>query len=317
MVTYKRFRTVLWLFFIVFLASCQPQGISTEDRSDGKIKVVATTTIVSDVVHQIGGDHIALATLLPAGADPHGFEPSPQDLALVSEAQVVFANGGGLEEFLTNLIESADAQDRVVYLSDGIELITGDEEHVSGEVGGDAQDLGGGDPHTWMDPNNVVLWVDSIQAELSALDPQNAERFKANASSYQEQLRELHGWIAEQTGQVPEVHRALVTDHLILGYFARRYGFEQIGALIPGYSSMAQPSASELAKIEDTIRSYQVPAIFVGNTVNPDLAQRVTQDTGTQLVFIYTGSLSEAGGEAGTYLDYMRYNTQAIVNALK
>lgn len=317
MVTYKRFRTVLWLFFIVFLASCQPQGISTEDLSDGKIKVVATTTIVSDVVHQIGGDHIALATLLPAGADPHGFEPSPQDLALVSEAQVVFANGGGLEEFLTNLIESADAQDRVVYLSDGIELITGDEEHVSGEVGGDAQDLGGGDPHTWMDPNNVVLWVDSIQAELSALDPQNAERFKANAASYQEQLRELHGWIAEQTGQVPEVHRALVTDHLILGYFARRYGFEQIGALIPGYSSMAQPSASELAKIEDTIRSYQVPAIFVGNTVNPDLAQRVTQDTGTQLVFIYTGSLSEAGGEAGTYLDYMRYNTQAIVNALK
>jgi ABC-type Zn uptake system ZnuABC Zn-binding protein ZnuA len=128
---------------------------------------------------------------------------------------------------------------------------------------------------------------------------------------------QLDAWIREPVAQIPAENRQMITDHPLLGYFVDEYGIDQDGAIIPGYSSMAEPSAQELAQIEDAIVALGVPAIFVGNSVNPALAERVASDTGVQLVFFYTGSLSEAGGEAETYLDYMRYNTNAIVEALK
>jgi len=123
--------------------------------------------------------------------------------------------------------------------------------------------------------------------------------------------------VREQVAQVPKAHRRLVTDHQFLGYFAARYGFEQIGAVIPSYSTVAESSAQELAALEDSIRALGVKAIFVGNTVNPSLAQSVADDTGTQLVFILTGSLTEKSGPAANYLDYIRYNVKAIAEALK
>jgi ABC-type Zn uptake system ZnuABC Zn-binding protein ZnuA len=149
------------------------------------------------------------------------------------------------------------------------------------------------------------------------LDPANAEVYRSNAATYQEQLAELDTWIREQVAQIPPENRKIITDHLTLAYFADEYGFTQIGAIIPGYSTLAEPSAQELAGLVDKIRELDVPAIFVGNTINPALADRLTEDTGTQLVFLYTGSLSEAGGEADSYLAYMKYNVSAIVNALK
>jgi len=162
----------------------------------------------------------------------------------------------------------------------------------------------------------VEGWVGTIEQTLRQADPANADTYTANASAYREELHELDAWIMEQVAQVPEAQRNLVTDHTAFGYFAHRYGFEQVGAVVPGYSTMAEPSAQELANLEDAINEYQVPAIFVGTTVNPALSERVAEDTGTQLVPLYTGSLSEAGGEADTYLKLMRYNTQAIVAAL-
>ena len=135
--------------------------------------------------------------------------------------------------------------------------------------------------------------------------------------AYRQELIDLDQWILEQVAQIPEANRELVTDHQLFIYFANRYGFEQIGAIVPGYSTLSEPSAQELAQLEDAIRELGVRAIFVGNTVNPALAQRVANDTGTKLVFLYTGSLTEATGPAPTYLDYMRFNVQAIVEALK
>jgi len=123
--------------------------------------------------------------------------------------------------------------------------------------------------------------------------------------------------IRQQVAQIPPENRKLVTDHQVFGYFAERDGFEQIGAIIPGYSTAAQPTAQEAAAIEDAIRGLGVKAVFVGKTVNPTLAQRVAEDTGIRLVGLYHGSLSEPGGEAGTYLDYLRYNVTQMVNALK
>jgi manganese/iron transport system substrate-binding protein len=162
-----------------------------------------------------------------------------------------------------------------------------------------------------------MVWTHNIEYALSTLDPDNAEAYEANAKAYQAKLEELDGWIHEQVAQVSETDRKLVTDHTSFSYFAHRYGFEQIGAVFPGYSTLAEPSAQDIAVLEDAIGEFDVAAVFVGITVNPDLAERVAEDTGTLLVFLYTGSLSEPGGPADDYISLMRYNVSAIVEALR
>ncbi|MGD9092465.1 MAG: metal ABC transporter substrate-binding protein [Anaerolineales bacterium] len=302
-----------WVFyFLLFIASTalltacsqpSPKAVLGE-IDDGSLKLVATTTIVGDVVHNIAGETAEVVVLLPPGSDPHGFEPTPQDIALVSEADLVFANGAGLEEFLDPLIESAEAQDKIIYVSEGINLIKSN----------DSEENEGGDPHTWTDPNNVLLWANNIEQTLSKAAPDNAQMYQINAEEYRQKLTTLDQWVQEQVAQVSEDDRRLVTDHQVFAYFSDEYGFTQVGTLIPGYSSMAEPSAQGLAEIEDAIKALGVKAVFVGNTVNPNLAQRVAEDTGTELVFVYTGSLGE---EAESYLEYIRYNVEAIVEALK
>ena len=294
--------------YIDKMPSLSPVALST----GGKLRVVATTSIVADVVWNVGGDLIDLAMLIPLGADPHAFEPTPQDVAAVADAHVVFVNGVGLEEFLGSLLESAGEGIVVVPVSYGVELLKFGGEH--GEEGGHHNDA---DPHVWLSPHNVAVWVRNIEHTLSALDPANAETYKANAEACTAELETLDAWIQEQVDKVPEANRKLVTDHTSFSYFANRYGFEQIGAVFPGYSTLTEPSARELAALQDAIHQFNVRAVFVGITVNPDLAQRVVEDTGTQLVFLYTGSLSEPGGEADDYFSFMQYNVSAIVKALR
>jgi len=206
------------------------------------IRVLATTTIIGDVVGMIGADDIELSVLLPVNADPHGFEPTPKDIAAISDAEVVFINGGGLELGLQPFLE--------------------------------------------------------------------------RAAGYRAELEELDSWIVEQVEKIPEEKRRLVTDHAAFGYFAERYGFEQVGTVFPGFSTLSDPSAREIAELEDKIRSLSVPAIFVGTTVNPSLTERIASDTGTKVVSLYTGSLSGPDGPAKSYIEMMRYDVTKIVEAL-
>jgi manganese/iron transport system substrate-binding protein len=304
---------VACLLLTMFLSACaSPMG--QEQPINRKLRIVATTTIVSDVVKQVGADKIELTTLLPSGVDPHAFDPDPQDIVKIADADIIFANGVGLETFLNQLLESAGAMDKVVYVSEGIQLaqaIPGAPEP------GHPTAQSGNDPHVWTNPNNVSIWVNNVEKKLSSLDPQNAAIYQANAKAYQQQLKELDSWIREQVAQISQAKRVIVSDHLVFTYFDAQYGFTQVGALIPGYSTMAEPNAQDIANLEDTIRKMGVKAIFVGKSVNPALAERVAQDTGTHLVFLYTGSLSTPGGEADSYLAYMRYDVSAVVNALK
>jgi len=310
---------VLLLSSLLLMTGCNQQPDQPETAD--KLKIVATTTIVGDVVSQVGGDLIDLSVLLPVGTDPHGFTPTPQDIAKIAEADVVFSNGAGLEEFLDELIENAGAKEINTEVSEGVNFLEfGSEGHAEDEHSADdegKQDSHDVDPHTWTDPNNVVIWVENISAKLSELDPQNAETYRANAERYTAELIELDRWIREQVAQIPAEERNLVTDHKMFGYFSNTYGFEQAGALIPGYSTMSEPSAQEIAAIEDIINQIGVKAIFVGNTINPTLAERIAQDTGTGLVFVYTGSLGSPGGEADTYISYMQYNINAFLQALR
>ena len=297
---------------ILVLTACS-QSIDQSSGRD-KLKVVATTSIVGDVVLHVGGDLIELSVLLPVGTNPHSFEPTPRDVAKVAEAGVVFANGAGLETFLDNLIESAGAEEKVVYVSEGIDFLIVEGEH---DDGGEMHSHEGADPHTWTNPLNVITWVDNIEDKLSEMNSANTESFESNAEMFKFELNALNNWIREQVAMIPEGNRQIVTDHTFFGYFSFEYGFMQIGALISGSSTLAEPSAQELAFIEDIINELGVKAIFVGNTVNPSLAERVADDTGAQLVFIYTGSLGRPGSGVETYIDYMRYNTSAFVDALK
>jgi ABC-type Zn uptake system ZnuABC Zn-binding protein ZnuA len=274
--------------------------------ASAEVRVLCTTTIVGDVVAHVAGSDLSVNVLLPVNADPHSFEATPSDLVEIARADVIFENGAGLEEFLLPLLATADA--RVVDLSAGLALRTvpADTSHAEGR----------NDPHVWFDPAHVIAWVDVAAAVLGSLDPERAAAYEARAATYQESLRELDAWIVEQVSRIPAANRRLVTDHDSFGYFADRYGFQLVGTIIPGSSALSEPSAREIAALEDCILGTEVSAVFVGTTVNPALAAQVAADTGAQLVVLYTGSLSEPQGPAPTYIDLMRYDVTQIVSAL-
>ncbi len=301
--------TIVFILFSLALTACS--GIET--ASHGKLKVVATTSILADVVKQVAGEYAAVSSIVPVGSNEHEYQPAPRDIAAVSDADLVFEVGLGLEEFMSTIIENASEGTKIVTVSDGI---SPREFHaVSGDTHADEHATG--DPHVWLDPTNVVIWVQNIQTALSEADPAHASQYQTNAEAYIAALTQLDTWITNQVSAIPVSERKIVTDHLLFGYFAEKYGFEVIGAVIPSYSSSAQPSAQEMAVLEDAIRSYGVKVILVGNNVNPALASRIAQDTGIKLISFYTGSLSESDGPAGTYIDYMKYNVMTIMNALK
>jgi ABC-type Zn uptake system ZnuABC Zn-binding protein ZnuA len=307
---------LLWFLFllniILLLTSCSSPGITT---ATSKLKVVASTTIVGDVVKMVGGDQIELIVLFPVDADPHSFSPAPKVIAEIESADVVFINGLGLEETLQNLISNT-AEGKIVPVSKGIDTLAFDST-LSGNLVEGEHKPGSEDPHVWMNPLNVKIWADNIAETLGELDPSNAVTFRLNKEDYQSKLDDLHNWIIEQVDQIPPENRLLVTDHNAFNYFAVEYGFKIIGVILPGGSTLAEPSAQDIAQLEDEIASYQVPAIFVGTTVNTQLAERISRDTGVELVPLYAGSLSSQDGPASTYLEMMRYNVAEIVNALK
>lgn len=285
-----------------------------------KLQVVATTNLVADVVAQVGGARITLYTLMGPGVDPHSYSTTPQDLRTLEEAQVVFINGLHLEEALADLLGGLTAP--VVPVSAGITPRAMREEH-SAEQGGEqsteaaAHQHEGGDPHTWQRVANVKLWVANIHQSLSQLDPANAEAYHAAADAYLAELDALDAEIRAKLATIPAESRKLVTDHETFGYFADEYGFAIIGALIPSLSTAAEPSAQALAALQDQLAAEGVQAIFVGTTVNPRLAEQMAQDLGIQVVSLYSDSLSAPDGPAASYLDFMRYNVNAIAAALQ
>ncbi len=280
-----------------------------------KLQVVTTTNIVGDVVANVGGDEIELTTLMDIGVDPHTYVPTPADTAAIHDAQVVFANGAGLEADLEEMFQSASGQAVEIHLSDELAL------RQAGPTPGEAEDEHGHDgeeldPHVWFDVENVIRWVDTVERTLSSLDPANAEEYQANAKHYTQQLQELDTWIEGQVATIPEANRKLVTNHPAFGYLADGYGLQQVGAVYP-VSPSAEPSAQDIAALQDAIRAYDVPAVFTESTVNAKLAEQIAADTGVKLVALYSGSLGGPGSGAETYIDLMRYNVQAIVEALK
>lgn len=304
---------------------------------DGVLRVVATTSIIGDVVRQVGGEDIALTVLMGAGQDPHSYEPSAQDFTAVAEAQVVFVNGWGLEEGLLDDLENATEGGVVVPISAGIVPLENaehgeDEHHEEGEHEDEHEGEhheegeehhhhhGRFDPHVWFSVHHVEKWVANATEVLSELNPALAEQYEANAAAYLAELAELDDYVHGRFDALGDDERTLVTNHDALGYLADEYGLRIAGTIIPSASTLAEPSAQDLAGLVGEMREYGLCTVFSENTVSDTLAQTVADELTTcedvGLVSLYTGALGEAGGEAGTYVDFMRANTEAIATAL-
>jgi ABC-type Zn uptake system ZnuABC Zn-binding protein ZnuA len=293
--------------------SAEPPELSPVALAAGeRLRVVATTNILGDVVRTVGGDAIELTTLLPVGADPHSYSATPEDLRTLSNAQAIFVVGEGIEESLEDVLANREGDSPLIAVNTGLELRAIDE--AAAQADGEEAHPHGVDPHTWTAVPNVIHWVGVIEQALGALDPANAETYTANATAYRAQLEAVDTEIQNAVAAIPPENRKLVTDHETFGYFASRYGFEVIGAVIPSFSTMAAPSAQEL---QQQITGAGVQALFVGSTVDPDLATQIAADVGVQVVPLYADSLSAPDGPAATYVALMRYNVGAIVEALR
>lgn len=311
---------VLILVFLGISCSGGPAvSPDLEGDDDSKLRVVATTSLVGDVVDQIGGEGIDLEILLGPGTNPHSFQPSPRDVIRISEAEVIFANGFNLEYFLEDMIENAGGEGEVVVVSRGIEGLYyfADDDHGDDDHEDENSSLEEAvDPHVWLNPRNVLVWTENIEADLIARDPDHGDQYRQNAAAYREELVELDRWIREQLEKIPPGQRKVVTDHQSFSYFAEEYGFESVGAVISAPTTEAQPSGRELAELEDQIRARDVQVMLVGKDFDPNLAARIAEDTGIQVVSLYFGSLTGQDGPAPSYLDFMRYNVNAITDAM-
>jgi ABC-type Zn uptake system ZnuABC Zn-binding protein ZnuA len=215
---------------------------------------------------------------------------------------VLVVHGADFEGFLQPLLNTAGREENVIEASKGARLLSDEE---------------GNDPHLWLDPNNVIVYVDNIREGLTQFDPDGADVYEANASAYIDHLTELDAWINGQIAQIEPKRRVLVTNHDAFGYFAEHYGFIVVGAVIPGYSSDSAPSAQQMAELIEQIKLYEAPAIFLDASDNPDLAKQIAAETGVKVISdLHLESLTE-GAPAGTYIDMMRDNVTKIVQALQ
>lgn len=305
---------MLGALILALVGGRTPASAAQSPSTDEPLQVVASFSILGDLVANVGGDAVSLTTLVRVGADAHTFEPTPADVQALADADLIVMNGLGFETWLDDLYEAADTDAERVIVTEGLDLRpAGEDQH---EEEGRAR--GEFDPHVWHDVNNVVLMVEAIRDALVAANPANADVYRANADAYLAEQEKLDAFIVEQVETLPEERRKLVTSHDTFGYFADRYGFEVIGTALGSASTeVADASAREIVELVDEIRASGVPAIFAENVSNSALMEQIAEEAGVELApKLYTDALGEPGGEAGTYIDMMRYNVTTIVEAL-
>jgi len=314
----KRRFYVFCLFFLLILTTLS--WASGKQEKSGSLTVVTTTSIITDVVQNIAGDKIRITGLIAKGRNPHNYEPTPKDMAVVEKADLIFVNGMDLEEALLEAIKNI-TKSQIVEVSSTVDPLGHDEaEHHGEEEHHEEEHHHEIDPHTWMSPLNVIAWADVISKSLSEIDPKNAGYYKANAEAYKSQLVKIDTEARSLFSSIPAEKRVLVCDHEILGYFSRDYGFEDRGALIPGFSTNAEISAGDLSELIQEVNKHTIPALFVGNTAGESIQKlaKIMQaevDHPMEILPILTGSLSE-DSPGDTYLSFIQYNIHQIARGI-
>jgi ABC-type Zn uptake system ZnuABC Zn-binding protein ZnuA len=287
-------------------------GTPGESSTPGSLKVVATTTILRDLAQQVAGDRFQVTGLIPIGADPHEWQPTPTDMVAATESDLFIINGGNLETALVQSVKSANLKNHVVVAAAGL----APRSSKPGEPA--VEQKGTVDAHWWLDPIDVITYVNNIRDAFARADPAGASTYEANAATYMQQLLGLDSWIREQVSGIPESQRLLVMDHLSHGYFADRYGFRVVGAVIPSVSTEAEASLRQLQDLVTTIETLHVKAIFVEVAESPKVAEQVAKEAHVKVVTnLLDHSLTNADGPAPDYISMMKYDTQLIVDNLK
>lgn len=310
----------------LLIAACAPATPTTPPPAAGNpLRVVATFSVLGDLVKNVGGDAIALTVLVGPDSNSHTYEPSPADSAALAEAQVIVENGVEFESWLDELVTASGTQAARVVAADGLTLREGGE-HEEGEehegeehTEGDGHEHGAFDPHVWHNVNNAMQMVRNIQAGLSAADPARAATYQANAEAYLRTLTELEAYVVAQAATVPADRRQIVTNHDAFGYFCDAYGFTLVGDVLGTLSTeAAEPSAQELAQLADRVRATGVSVIFTENVMSADVAEALSRETGVKIGgALYTDALTAIGGPADTYEKMIRANIDTVVGALK
>jgi ABC-type Zn uptake system ZnuABC Zn-binding protein ZnuA len=298
------------LALVVGLAGCGagPAARPTPAGASG-LNVLAVESFLADIAQNVAGDRATVGTLVPIGVDPHGFEPVPADVARVAKSDVLISNGAGLEVFLARLLANAGGERTLIEASAGLTP-----RQAAGQIGAQG---GESDPHFWLDPNNVETYVANIRDGLTQADPAGASTYAANADAYIARLKELDAWIRQQVEALPASQRVLVTNHDSLGYFADRYGFTVDGTILDSTSSLASPSAQQLAQLVDHIRASKPKAVFLETGDNQQLARQVASETAVKVVTdLYEHSITK-GPPVPTYIDMIKHNVESIVTALR
>ncbi|MFD5318314.1 zinc ABC transporter substrate-binding protein AztC [Streptomyces sp. NPDC127098] len=288
------------------LAGCAPGG------GDGGSGVVVTTNILGDITRRVVGDEAEVTVLMAPGADPHSFGVSARQAATLEDAELLVHNGLGLEEGVARNVAAADEA--------GVPTLAVAEEVDPLSFGADAgAEEGEPDPHFWTDPLRVRAAADAIAdrvvAEVAGVDE---AAVRANAAAYAAELDELDAWMTDRFAAIPDGRRQLVTNHHVFGYLADRYDFTVIGAVVPSGTTLASPSASDLESLATAVEEAGVPAVFADSSQPDRLARVLAEEAGlrVEVVELFSESLTEPEGPAGTYLALMRANADAIADGL-
>jgi len=270
------------------------------------LRVVTLSTVLAEVAGEIGGSGAVVTNLVPAGVDPHTFNPSPADIRALVDADVVLASGLELEGYLDRLVASVGPRGRVVAVGDAVPLVLS-----MPRAGGGTER----DPHWWHSIGNMLFAADLVRLEFARAHPADAELFARNALGYRRRLEALQSWASAEIARLPTARRQLVTSHDAFGYFARDYGFS-IHA-INGLSTEGEVDARHLAQLIDLIRREKIRAIFAESSASPRLVANLLDETGARLGgTLYADGLGPPGSGAETYEAMYRHNVVAIVSAL-
>lgn len=270
-------------------------------------KAVAAHSILGDWVREVAGPGVSVRVFVGPNTDAHTYEPSPDDVRLLADAQVLVFSGAHFEPWLPDLIRSSRTKARMIDLSKAVSLRRWAGPH--GEI----------DPHYWNDARNAQSAIPVLRAALAEVFPEQSDEFSKREQAYLVRLRDLDQWIRSSVERVPVSQRKLVTAHDSIGYWADAYGFNVVGTAFGSLTTeAADPSARQIKELVDAIRAQNVKSIFAENFGNPGLIERVARDAGVRLAPpLYTDALGSPGGPASTYTGLMEYNTKTIVEGLK
>lgn len=309
-------RFFMRLFLWLFLLTCFPIAIPAQAQATAPLKVVASFSLLGDMVAQVGGEAVTVETLVGPDQDAHTFDPTPDSVKLIANADIIAINGLGFEPWLHKIIKASGTKAKLLVASAGVPPRHLKEHEQHKEHTGHHHHEGSIDPHAWQNLRNGALYVQNIYGALSAARPQDASMMKERARAYRDELLALDQETRVAFASFAPEKRKLLTSHDAFGYFAGAYGLQILAPM--GMSTDTQPSASNLAALTDQIKNKGIKTFYIENMSDPRLIQQLAKDTGARMGgTLYADALSLPEGEAPTYLIMMKGNIKKIVDGMK